>query len=207
MLTPKGALQTRAQLLQAVRVFFLERAVTEVETPLLSQAGSTDPALHSLSVATESGERWLHTSPEFPMKRLLAEGSGDIYQIAKVFRDAEAGRYHNPEFTLLEWYRLGFDHHALMDELQALITDLASLLAPLTPLASQAKCWRRLSYQEVFMQGLGIDPHLASAIELADCAAQQGLAISSDLDRDGWLDALLSLAITPTWPEDTLSFV
>ena len=185
----------------------MERAVTEVETPLLSQAGSTDPALHSLSVATESGRRWLHTSPEFPMKRLLAEGSGDIYQIAKVFRDAEAGRYHNPEFTLLEWYRLGFDHHALMDELQALITDLADLLAPLTPPASQAKCWRRLSYQEVFMQGLGIDPHQASVAELANCAAQQGLAISGDLDRDGWLDALLSLAITPTWPEDTLSFI
>ena len=201
------ALEARAQLLQAVRLFFLERAVTEVETPLLSQAGSTDPALHSLSVATESGRRWLHTSPEFPMKRLLAEGSGDIYQIAKVFRDAEAGRYHNPEFTLLEWYRLGFDHHALMDELQALITELASIFASLTPPPSQAKHWRRLSYQEVFIQALGIDPHQASIAELADCAAQQGLTISGDLDRDAWLDALLSFVITSSWPEDTLSFI
>jgi len=113
-------------MLARTRAFFERRQVMEVETPVLSAAGTTDVNIHSLStrVAGQPGSLYLHTSPEFPMKRLLAAGSGDIYQIARVFRDGESGRRHNPEFTMLEYYRLGMDHHRLMDEVQELMGEL-----------------------------------------------------------------------------------
>ncbi len=124
-----SALKRRAAMLAAAREFFAVRGVLEVETPVLSAAAVSDPQIESLStqVAGMEAPAYLCTSPEYAMKRLLAAGSGDIYQICKVFRDAERGRWHNPEFTLLEWYRLGFDDAALMAEVEALIVHL---LAP-----------------------------------------------------------------------------
>ena len=112
-----------------MRAFFAERGVLEVETPDLERGGVTDPQIESLAtrIAACRSELYLSTSPEFAMKRLLAAGSGDIYQLCKVFRDGERGRWHNPEFTMLEWYRLGFDDAALMTEVEALIGEL---LAP-----------------------------------------------------------------------------
>jgi len=118
------ALQQRARVLQSIRAFFAQRDVLEVDTPILSNAAITDPQLESFHTQFAGRDYFLHTSPEFYMKRLLAAGSGDIYQVARVFRADEVGRYHNPAFSLLEWYRLGLDHQALMDEMQQLISEL-----------------------------------------------------------------------------------
>lgn len=114
-------LRLRAGLLARIREFFAERGVLEVETPALSTAGISDPAIESIGASMGGRQHWLHTSPEFAMKRLLAAGVGDSYQICRVFRDAELGRWHQPEFTLLEWYRTGWDETALMDEVEQLI--------------------------------------------------------------------------------------
>src|SRR5690606_4343333 len=116
------ALHQRAALNALVRRFFAERNVLEVETPILSAAGNTEPNIDSFhtdfSGHRDAGarRRWLRTSPEFPLKRLLAAGVGDCYELGRVFRNGEAGGRHNPEFTMLEWYRVGWDHHRLIDE-------------------------------------------------------------------------------------------
>ena len=135
------ALRERARLYQQVRVFFAERQVLEVETPALSQAGNTDPFIDSFTVNTTTGLRYLHTSPEYPMKRLLVAGSGDIYQICKVWRRDEAGSRHNPEFTMLEWYRVGFSYQQLMQE-------TANLLHRLIPQLNKAP--RFITYRHRF---------------------------------------------------------
>ncbi len=113
-----GQLRARARLLQDIRDYFSSRGVMEVETPLISMAGNTDPEIQS--IRTDNGG-YLRTSPEFPLKRLLAAGSGDIFELGRVFRAGESGRSHNPEFTLLEWYRTGFSYHRLMDEVADLV--------------------------------------------------------------------------------------
>jgi len=167
-------LKLRARMLASIRAFFSARGVLEVETPHLSAAASTDPALASL-VTRYTGPLYprgrtlyLHTSPEFAMKRLLAAGSGSIYQLCKVFRDGEAGRLHNPEFTLLEWYRVGFDYHQLMDETVALV---GAALAGQRTLAAPEK----LTYREAFERYCHIDPHSADTAALATVAGQLGI--------------------------------
>jgi lysyl-tRNA synthetase class 2 len=176
-------LQARAGLLARLRAFFADRQVLEVETPLLVQSTVTDPHIDSWSV---EGTAYLHTSPEYAMKRLLAAGFGPIYQIAKVFRKGERGSRHNPEFSLLEWYRPGFDHWAMMDE-------VADLLAHV--LGQQQVV--HISYRDAFMEVLGIDPH---RIELAELIATTRKLIDVQLDsrqRDDWLNLLLSHLIEP----------
>jgi len=189
-------LRSRAQLLQDIRGFFADRAVLEVETPVLSAAGNPDPAIESERTADGA---CLRTSPEFPMKRLLAAGSGDIYELGRVFRKAEAGRHHNPEFTLLEWYRTGISYHQLMDE-----------VAQLVLLCGRGKFdrWpqRRLSYRELFLQGLGIDPHEADIRALSAAAADHGIR-DIDLGSRQWLDLLISHVIQPSLPAEALTFV
>jgi elongation factor P--(R)-beta-lysine ligase len=187
-----GALKCRAALLAAAREFFAERGVLEVETPIMSAAAVSDPQIESLrtAVAGLAAPFYLCTSPEYAMKRLLAAGSGDIYQICKVFRDAERGRWHNPEFTLIEWYRLGFDDAALMTEVEALLT---RLLAPHRRLEPA----ERLSYAAAMQRHAGVDAHGASDAELGEAARHHGIDCRAGLDRDAKLDLLMGLVVGP----------
>lgn len=204
-----ATLRLRAELLAHIRTFFAARRVLEVETPILSAAAITDPHLASFSTvysgpgSCRHRPLYLQTSPEFPMKRLLASGSGCIYQIARVFRDGETGRRHNPEFTLLEWYRVGFDHHRLMDEVAELVS---ALLAGRLALAEP----ERLSYRELFQRHCDLDPHRAPVAELMKCADARGLSIPPGMptdDVDPWLDLLLTHWIEPRLAQGRLVFV
>jgi len=200
-------LKLRAQMLARIRRFFLERDVLEVETPALSAAGATDPHLHSFTAQSAlpgraAVPRYLHTSPEFPMKRLLAAGSGSIYQICKVFRDGEMGRLHNPEFTMLEWYRVGLGYHELMDEVAELVTKALQGQRTLAPI-------QKLTYREAFMRACGVEPHGATTQELIDIARSRDIAVSglSPEDRDGWRDLLLTRLVEPQLGNERLTFV
>jgi len=190
-----AVLRLRARLLERIRAFFQARGVLEVETPCLSRAANPDPHIESFRLAGVS--RWLHTSPEFAMKRLLAAGLGDCYQIARVFRAGEAGRRHNPEFTLLEWYRVGWDHHRLMDEVEALLGEL--LDAPPA---------RRLTYRDAFCEFAGIDPFSTDAAGLRTRAMEAGIAVSAlGEDVDAWRDLLLTHLVEPHLPRETPVFL
>lgn len=168
----------------------------EVETPLISKAGNTDPEIQS--IRTDSGA-YLRTSPEFALKRMLAAGSGDIYELGRVFRAGEAGRYHNPEFTLLEWYRTTFDYHQLIDEVAALVLHCGRGKFDHWPL-------QKLSYRELFQQYLGLDSFTADIDTLRSKAGEHGIS-DIDLDRGQWLDLLLSHFIQPALPQHGLTFV
>jgi lysyl-tRNA synthetase class 2 len=189
-------LKSRADLLHNIRTYFSSQQVMEVETPILSSAGNTDPEISS--IRTQSG-KFLRTSPEFALKRLLAAGSGDVYELGRVFRDGESGRCHNPEFTMLEWYRIGYNHHQLMDE-----------VATLVRACGQGKFdkWReeRLSYRQLFLQHLSFDPFTADEQTLCACAKKNGIS-DIELNRKQWLDLLISLVIQPALPEKCLTFV
>ena len=209
----------RARMLSRIRAFFAEQGVMEVETPILSRHGVTDPALESLRLEpTGNGGAapWLQTSPEFPMKRLLAAGSGPIYQICKVFRDDERGRRHHPEFTLLEWYRPGLSMHALMDEVAALVRcvlkrpDQEQDLEP--KLESDLRpelAMEQIAYRDLFRSRLGLDPLSAPPEALRDGAIRLQVpgAETLELGGDGWLDLLLSCVLEPELGRDRMSFV
>ncbi|MCP3851378.1 MAG: EF-P lysine aminoacylase GenX [Gammaproteobacteria bacterium] len=196
-------LKLRAETLKSIRHFFEKQSVLEVDTPVLSCSTVPDPFIQSfqtqytpLTQALPEGREaetfFLHTSPEFPMKRLLATGSGSIYQIAKVFRQGEAGHKHNPEFTLLEWYRVGWDHHQLMTEVSQLLTQL---LRPFIDLAEPVF----VTYEATFQKTLGINPHTASQSELVACAEAAGLSnvLAETEHRDRFLELLFSHVIEP----------
>jgi lysyl-tRNA synthetase class 2 len=194
----------RARLLQRIRAFFQARDVLEVETPVLSRAAVTDPHIESFVVRDPQAAtpRYLHTSPEFAMKRLLSAGSGPIYQVCKVFRQGEAGRQHNPEFSMLEWYRPGFDHLQLMVEVETLLREL---LEGYLDLADTLQ----LSYQEAFQRYAGLDPLSASVAELQLTVQQLGIEVSG-LDaqhKDPWLDLLLTHVVEPALPQDRPVFI
>jgi elongation factor P--(R)-beta-lysine ligase len=187
-------LRLRARLLERTRAFFAARGVLEVETPQLSAAAATDLHLESLVARRPGGAQlgWLHTSPEFPMKRLLAAGIGDTWQLARVFRGGERGPRHNPEFTLLEWYRVGWDAAALMDEVEAFVRALAE--DEWMPGEAQ-----RLSYRDAFLRHAGFDPFAADAGEVLRCLAGHGVAVPADLgdDFDACLDLALATVVEP----------
>jgi lysyl-tRNA synthetase class 2 len=187
-----AALKLRARMLDSVRRFFEQRGVLEVETPILSAAAVSDAQIESLTtqIAGLPGCRYLHPSPEYAMKRLLAAGSGDIYQICKVFRDAERGRWHNPEFTMIEWYRLGFDDAALMNEVEAL---LRRLLAPTRRLDAA----ERLSYSAALERHAGVDAFNSTDEDLLEAAGRHGIQCDAQLDRDAKLDLLMALVVGP----------
>ena len=193
-------IKLRADTLRTIRSFFDKNGVLEVDTPVLSSASIPDPFIESfqtryipLTQTMQTEDYYLHTSPEFPMKRLLASGSGSIYQISKVFRQGESGRKHNPEFTLLEWYRDGWDHHQLMHEVCQLLT---LILAPNIELADP----QFLSYEDAFQTVLGINPHTVNKTDLLACTEKAGLAnvLDDNEHRDRFLELLFSHTIEPS---------
>ena len=189
------AMRQRARVYARVREFFAAREVVEVETPILSEAGNTDPNIQSFVTRFEGPvgagrrERWLRTSPEFPLKRLLAEGFGDCYELGRVFRNGESGRRHNPEFTMLEWYRRGWDHLRLIDETVELVQYL------LQGEGLQAVV-RRYSYRDLYREVLDLDPWAASEPELRAPLTAFGID-PEGLLRDDWLDLLMTHCIEP----------
>jgi elongation factor P--(R)-beta-lysine ligase len=192
-------LKMRAALLATIRQFFQTRNVLEVETPLLCSSGVTEPAIAPLAVASGqsiAGTRYLQSSPEYAMKRLLAAGSGPIYQIARAFRDGEAGGRHNPEFSMLEWYRPGFDHHQLMTEVEQLMVACLG-----------EKPVQRFSYRELFQHFMDIDPFTCSDQELASLASSAVEVNFSSAERDVWLDLILSHLIEPSLKDSGYCFV
>ena len=194
-------LRARAELLARIRTFFAARGVLEVDTPALSARGTVD--VHIDSLRTADG-RWLHTSPEFAMKRLLCAGSGPIYQLCHVFRSGDLGRHHNPEFLMLEWYRPGFDHHRLMDELTELLTVVG--VAP-------AGTVERIAYRDVWREIVGIDPAGADAAALGAAlgrARGHGAPLPDggrDFDRDAWLDFGMAFVVGPELGHKTPVYV
>lgn len=199
------ALRLRARLYALIRDFFAQRRVTEVETPILSMAGNTEPNIDSFvteftgPAVAGTRERFLRTSPEYPLKRLLASGFGDCYELGRVFRNGEAGRSHNPEFMMLEWYRTGFDHRRLALEAAQLVRGALALVQRDASVATT-------SYRDWFRDSLGIDPFAAD--ETALRAPLTEFRIDRDgLQRDDWLDLLLTHRLQPTLPSDAITIV
>ncbi|MDA0119822.1 elongation factor P--(R)-beta-lysine ligase [Vibrio sp. T11.5] len=197
-------LKQRASLIREVRQFFDDRGVLEVDTPAMSHATVTDIHLHTFQTEfigpgyADGKKLYLMTSPEFHMKRLLAAGSGCIYQICKSFRNEENGRYHNPEFTMLEWYRVGFDHHQLMNEMDDLLQRLLKVGAA-----------ERMTYQQAFLKILNVCPLEASMEELKVAAGKLGLSDIAQLeqDRDTLLQLLFGVGIEPEIGQQVPVFV
>ncbi len=197
-----AVLELRAQMLRAARDYFTATRALEVETPALNAAAVSDIHLASIEARALNQPRFLHTSPEYCMKRLIAAGAGDIWQIAKVYRDGESGRWHNPEFTMIEWYRIGIDHHVLM-------ADVERLISAMLPPARQFDRAERLSYREAVQLHAGVDafddptPVLVARLESA------GIDVPASIrpDRDACLDLIMGTLVGPALGHDRLSFV
>lgn len=195
----------RARLYALIREFFSARGVLEVETPVLSAGANTEPNIANFSTTfsgrSDSGprERWLRTSSEFAQKRLLAAGVGDNYELGRVFRNGEAGRRHNPEFTMLEWYRVGWDHLRLIDECVELVR--AALAA-----VGRQSTLHKSSYRELFRVALNLDPFIAGDEPLRKALGDVRVD-PAGLTRDDWLDLLLTHRIQPAFPPDRITVV
>ena len=179
-----AALRQRAQLMASIREFFNVRNYLEVETPIMARFGITDVYLSNIKATFRNQAYCLQTSPEYHMKRLLAAGSGAIFQLARVFRDDELGRWHNPEFTLLEWYQLDIDHHALMQEMDALLQHVL-----------HCKPMVKKTYRQAFLDACNVDPINASISELKQTLQRfdlQNVLPDNELDRDQYLFLLMS---------------
>ncbi len=187
-------LRKRAALIANIRNFFNSRDYLEVETPVMGKFGISDPYLVNIKARFRNQSYCLQTSPEYHMKRLLAAGSGAIYQLARVFRDDELGRWHNPEFTMLEWYQLGIDHHQLIDEVDALLQEVLG-----------SKPLIRKTYQNAFLEICDLDPITASIDQLKQVVALYGLEgvlPAKEEDRDQYLFLLMSHVIEPKLSEE-----
>jgi len=201
----RGALELRAQLYTMIRSFFAERNVLEVETPMMSAGANTDPNIESFGVRfsghVDAGmpQRWLRTSSEFAQKRLLAAGIGDCYELSRVFRNGEAGRRHNPEFTMLEWYRVGWDHLRLIGE----TVDLVQAALGLVGTAASVHV---TTYRDLFRQTLAVDPFVDDGRALI--ATLDDVRVDGNgLTRDDWLDLLLTHRIQPAFPPDRITVI
>jgi len=187
-------LSVRAKILVDIRSFFAERQVLEVETPILGWGGNTDPHIESFLTALmhphwQTRRLYLQTSPEFAMKRLVAAGSGSIYQICKAFRNGDVGKYHSPEFTMVEWYQVGYTYYELMAEVDAFVMRLCK-----TPTA------QKMTYAEAFERYLSLAVFDADVTTLKAKAEQQGIRDIVGMDNaplDAWRDLLLSHVVAP----------
>ena len=202
----RDALRLRAWVNRLVREFFHARDVLEVETPVLSLAGNTDPNIASFSLEfsgrTDGAPRtrWLRTSPEFALKRLLAAGVGDCYELGRVFRDGEAGGRHNPEFTMLEWYRVGWDHLRLVGEVAEMVQAALSLVGRTASL-------RVVRYRDLYRDALGVDP-VDAGIDALRAAMGEVAIDPAGLTRDDWLDLLMTHRLQPGFdPGELLAVV
>lgn len=187
---PSGSvsvLKKRAHLLNSLRAFFYEHNVCEVDVPVLGRCTVTDPFIEALKVDVGSGHRYLQTSPEYYMKRLLAAGMSSLYGIGKAFRADEKGRRHRCEFTLLEWYSVGMDDRELMNQLRALLAVVAPKLNVIT-----------VSYGALFEQQLGLCPHSCDSAALKHLAKQHANFDGELASKSAWLDLLFSHCIEPT---------
>ena len=197
-------LKLRASLLSRARKYFSDQDVLEVDTPALSTAATSDPQIDSVSAhlaLRPDAEFFLHTSPEFCMKRMLCAGFPDIFQICKVFRDNEVGRSHQPEFTMIEWYRLNFG-------LDDIMNDTIELISAMLGDQLSTAIVHRITYQDAFNQHAGVDPRHCSLEELHMlCEADNDLISSLGDDRDSWLDLVLDLKVVPGFPDDRLSLL
>ena len=203
-------LKIKARLLSKLRAFFDEKNILEVQTPVLSQAGNTEPTIETFIIHQFENSKhiiqpsFLNTSPEFSMKRLIAAGSGSIYQITPAFRQNEQGQRHNSEFTLLEWYRLNFDHHALMGEVNSLVRYVAEDFFKLG--RSQF-----FSYQDAMVKFADIDPFNATNEELKEATIKAGIdAVGMDdvnVTQDTWLDLIMSEVVEKNLPLNCPVFI
>ena len=205
MPTLLASLQLRAWVYTLIRTFFADRHVLEVETPMLSASGNTDPNIESFQtlfsghVDAGARERWLRTSPEYPLKRLLAAGIGDCYELGRVFRNGEAGGRHNPEFSMLEWYRVGWDHRRLMEDAITLVE---------SALAMQGRRAEVLieNYRQFFLDELGVDPLHAPIDDLRALLVDQNID-PAGLTRDDWLDLLITHRLQPAFPRNRITVI
>ncbi|GJM10313.1 MAG: elongation factor P--(R)-beta-lysine ligase [Lysobacteraceae bacterium] len=190
-----GARRLRADLYRYIRDYFSEQGVLEVETPLLSSAANSDPAIESITADAGGHCRYLRTSPEFPLKRLLCHHSSAIYELGKVFRASEQGSSHNPEFTMLEWYRPGWDHLQLADEVIELVSGSTK----------RSLNVQRLSYQDLFDDALGIDALDGKTDDIVAAAEKRGAP--TGLNKQQALDYLLSAVIAPSFGNRQLTLI
>jgi lysyl-tRNA synthetase class 2 len=191
-------MEHRARLLADIRSFMDQRKLLEVETPVLGRAANSDPNIHGISTDGPR-KRFLRTSPEYALKRLVASGYGDIYELGRVFRGGEKGRTHNPEFTMLEWYRVGMPY-----------LDLAAETVELIGYCGRGEFddWkvRKVSYRDLFREQTGVDPFNCNETELSNCAAERGL-VSAPLSQQEWFDLILAGIIQPALPGECFTIV
>jgi lysyl-tRNA synthetase class 2 len=197
-----ATLEVRASMLRAARDYFAATRALEVETPTLSASAITDVHIASVSATACGQPRYLYTSPEYAMKRLLAAGCGDIWQICRVYRDGESGRWHNPEFTLIEWYRIGIDHHSLM-------SDVERLISTMLPPARSFDSAERLTYREAVQLHAGVDAFDDPTAVLIARLESAGIDVPGSIrgERDACLDLIMSTIVGPQLGRERLSFV
>lgn len=198
------AAKNRAAMLRRLRACFEAADVLEVNTPALNPCAVSDPQIESLEIQTSRVSQrpmFLHTSPEFCMKRLLSAGYPDIFSICRVFRDGEYGKRHQPEFTLIEWYRLGFGLHDIIDDTLRLIDGALNTAVP-------KKKPQQHDYRDIFLRTTNVDPFTATIDELASAAgADSELRKSVSNERDDWLDLIMATRVGPAFEKDRLTVV
>jgi lysyl-tRNA synthetase class 2 len=196
-----STLERRAHMLRSARQYFAATRALEVETPSLSRTAVSDVHLASVETNVCGRSAWLHTSPEYAMKRLLAAGCGDIYQIARVYRDNEHGRYHNPEFTMIEWYRLNYDHHQLME-------DVENLIGCMLPSRCVDRA-ERITYEEAMMMLAGVNAFADSNETLIAALTRHSIDVPGSImhERDALLDLIMGTLVGPQLGHTGLMFV